>query len=252
MRSYSEKNWNLALWNGQKTFVSHPFYQQHLWRKLNGNHLKWDTCPWYWRAALVPFFILLYFLVFPFIVLFDIFSCNNDLLFESPAKLKKRKHDEHEGNFNIKAFSRGLVHTPICRIVIHHFLEALFLSCVFLSTVDPLDEYNVQDVQFYDVIMIIFVILYLMGDIVELWRAGARIIRSFWLIYNFVTSLFLMIGVITTAIGYKWYMDGDDRARLSGNHLANVGTTIFAMTTPLVMLRSSFVINSKILSNIYT
>ena len=91
MRSYSEKNWNLALWNGQQTFVSHPFYQQHLWRKLNGNHLKWDTCPWYWRAALVPFFILLYFLVFPFIVLFDIFSCNNDLLFESPAKLKKQE-----------------------------------------------------------------------------------------------------------------------------------------------------------------
>ena len=30
MRSYSEKNWNLALWNNQKTFVSHPFIRTDL------------------------------------------------------------------------------------------------------------------------------------------------------------------------------------------------------------------------------
>ena len=194
------------------------------WRKLNGKHLKWDTCPWYWQASLVPIFLLVYFLVFPFIVLYDIISCNNDILFESPAKSKEH---EHEGNINIKAFFRGLI---------HHFLEVLFLACVFLSNVDPLDVHDEKDVQWYDVLMIVFVILYLMGDIVELWRAGSRIIRSFWLIYNFVTSLFLMIGVITTAIGYA-NMDHDDRTRLSGNALANVGTSIFAMTTPLVMLR---------------
>ena len=93
MRSYSEKNWNLALWNGQKDFVSHPFYQEHLWRKLNGNHLKWDTCPYYWRALLVVLFMIIYFFIFPFIVLFDIVSCNNDILFESPEKIKKRQYE---------------------------------------------------------------------------------------------------------------------------------------------------------------
>ena len=239
MRSYSEKNWNLALHNDQKNFVSHPFYQQHLWRKLNGNHIKWDTCPWYWRVALVFLFILFYFFVFPFIVLFDILSCNNDILFESPEQLKRHQHEiSCSGKERkVKAFCRGLIHTPIFRIVIHHFLEAFFLVCVFLTTIDPLDVYNEKKMQWYDGLLGMFVTLYLLGDIVELVRARSRF-RSFWLIYNFATSLLMMMGGITTAIAFHCMEDDDDdRARLSGNAVPNVGTTIFAFAAPLAMLR---------------
>ena len=241
MRSYSEKNWNLALWNDQKIFVSHPFYQQHLWRKLNGKYLKWDTCQYHWRALLVISSMFIYFFVFPFIVLFDILSCNNDILFESPEQLKKNQHEPSccKKERKPKRFFRGLIHTPIFRIVIHHFLEAFFLLCVFLSTVDPLDIYNEKKVKWYDGLMIMFVTLYLLGDIVELFRAGSRLFRSFWLIYNFVTSLLMMIGGITSAIAFTYYIDvdSDDRARLSGNAAPNVGATIFAFAAPLAMLR---------------
>ena len=240
MRSYSEKNWNLALWNGQKDFVSHPFYQEHLWRKLNGNHLKWDTCPYYWRALLVVLFMIIYFFIFPFIVLFDIVSCNNDILFESPEKIKKRQYEPSccRKERKLKAFCRGLIHTPIFRIVIHHSLEAFFLVCVFLSTVDPLDIYGEKKVQWYDYLTGMFITLYILGDFVEIYRSGSRFCKSFWVIYNFSTSLLLMIGKITTGSAFCHMDHGDDdRARLSGNAHANVGTTIFAFTAPLVMLR---------------
>ena len=191
MRSYSEKNWNLALHNDQKSLVSHPFYQQHLWRKLNGNHLKWDTCPLLWRIVLVILFMLFYFFIFPFIVLFDILSCNNDILFESPEQLKRHRHEPKE-EIKLKAFCRGLIHTPIFRIVIHHFLEAFFLVCVLLTTIDPLDVYKEKKVQWYDGLLWMFLTLYLLGDIVELFRARSRFWSSFWLIYNFLTSLLMM------------------------------------------------------------
>ena len=240
IRSYSEKNWNLALWNDQKTFVSHPFYQEHLWRKLNGNHLKWDTCPYYWRALLVVLFLIFFFFVFPFIVLFDIVSCNNDILFESPEKIKKRQDEPSccRKESKPKAFIRGLIHTPIFRIVIHHFLEAFFLVCVFLSTVDPLDVYKEKEVHWYDYLTCVYLILYLLGDLVEFHCAGSRFRRSFWLTYNFSTSLLLGIGNITTVTAF-YYMDDDDddRARLSGNAVANVGATITSFSALLVMLR---------------
>ena len=241
MRSYSEKNWNLALWNNQKSFVSHPFYQQHLWRKLKGNHLKWDTRPWYWRTLFVTSFPFTYFVLFPIVVLCDIMSCSNDILFESPEKDKKEEEKsccQKEGRH--KAFLRGLIHTPISRIVIHHILESIFLVLVYLSTIDPLDVYNKADVQWYDVLMVVYVVLYLIGDIVELWRAGSRIFTSFWLIYNFLTSLLLMIGILTAGFAfYCWdnNLDKDDRATLPGHAPANVGTTIYAFTVPFVLCR---------------
>ena len=232
MRSYSEKNWNIALWNGRKSFVSHPFYQQHLWRKLCGRYIKWDECPFHWRALLIILSVAFYFILIPLIVLYDTVSCSNDILFENSSDLNRRTKKERK----YKAFCRGIIHTPIFRITIHHFLESLFIVAVFLSTVDPLEEFNKKQLKWFDVLTVSFVALYLLGDLVELYHAGRRLLRSFWIFYNFVTSLFLMIGIITLGISYS-LLETDDRAKLSGNAPANIGATIFAFTAPLVMLR---------------
>ena len=65
-----EQNWQKALAEGRKEFVSHPFYQQFFRKQLDGEYgYKHRTNPLRWNLINVPFALVL-FCAFPFIVFF--------------------------------------------------------------------------------------------------------------------------------------------------------------------------------------
>ena len=132
-------------------YFSHPFFQDYLWKKACGKkfhhfhnfHLHWKF--YYTIGAILIFF------TYPFIIIFDIMFGNNDIMFLSPEM--KEAEDQSSGccpeNRCIEYY-RKIMHRPVFRIVVHHFMELIFLFTLSLSCIDPLDVPNKLDVHFYD------------------------------------------------------------------------------------------------------
>ena len=76
---------------------------------------------------------------------------NNDIMFLSPEM--KEAEEQYSGccpeNSCIRYY-RKVMHRPVFRIVVHHFMELIFLFTLSLSCIDPLDVPNKLDVHFYD------------------------------------------------------------------------------------------------------
>ena len=85
-------NWNVALWEGHKEFVSHHYYQQFIWEKMTGDNFDWCNYFFFWKILLIPAYLML-FLVYPFVIFIDFFR-EGDILFVPPAvkeaQLKKK------------------------------------------------------------------------------------------------------------------------------------------------------------------
>ena len=223
------ETWNIALWNNHKLFVSHPYYQDYLWKKICGYEFHWENQFFYWKVFNF-FFAILIFFTYPFIALFDTIFGNNDILFKQEPEAK-----EH----SIKAFYRRLMHRPLFRIIVHHTLELTFLLSLFLSTIDPLDVTGKKEIHFYDYILCVFIGSYLLEDIIDIFRRGWASLSSFWHVYTLFTSILLCLGQVIVAIVFEKMLDkgDDDRSELSGNHLANVGAAIFSVGAIFALLR---------------
>merc|ERR1711911_12322 len=199
------KTWNIALWNNHKMFVSHPYYQDYLWRKICGFEFHWENYYCYWKLLYI-FLAILIFFTYPFVVLFDTIFGNNDILFRQEPGTQ-----EH----SVKAFYRRLMHRPIFRIIVHHFLELVFLTCLVLSTIDPLDVIGKKEIHFYDYILCVFIGSYLLEDIIDIFRRGWASLSSFWHGYTFFTSILLCLGQVIVAIVFKkiFAQADDDRSK---------------------------------------
>ena len=219
------ETWNIALWNNHKHLVSHPYYQDYLWKKICGFDFHWENYYFYWKLYYILLAILIFF-TYPFVVLFDtIFG--NDILFR-----QKPGTQEH----SVKAFYRRLMHRPIFRIIVHYFLEIVFLVVLFLSTIDPHDVPGKKQLHYYDYILFVFIGSYLLEDILDIFRRGWTSLSSFWHVYTLVTSTLLCLGQGIMAIGFH-QMTHDDRSKENGNHLANVGAAIFSVGAIFTQLR---------------
>ena len=83
-------NFMKALWEGQKDFVSHPFYQQYLWKQMTGSSKKGSQYRFsepLWNIIYVPYALLL-FCCYPLVVFADFFR-NADILFVQPKDISK-------------------------------------------------------------------------------------------------------------------------------------------------------------------
>ena len=223
------ETWNIALWNNHKLFVSHPYYQDYLWRKICGFEFHWENYYCHWKLLYIILAILIFF-TYPFVVLFDTIFGNNDILF---------KQDTGTQEHSVKAFYRRLMHRPIFRIIVHHFLELVFLACLVLSTIDPLDVIGKKEIHFYDYILCIFIGSYLLEDIIDIFRRGWASLSSFWHGYTLFTSTLLCLGQVIVAIVFRktFFMADDDRSNVNGNHPANVGAAIFSVGAIFALLR---------------
>ena len=225
---HDNETWNIAIWNSHKKFVSHPFYQDFLWKKLCGHNFHWEKYYIKWKILYFILSIILPF-TYPFIVLIDILFRKNDLLFISPVE-----KEEKENKFF--SFYRWAMHKPIFRIIFHHFLETIFLILVFLSTWDPSDTFHAKEIWFYDILLGIFVFSYVIDDIVGLRRRGWANFSSFWHTFNFINSIMFLLGMIVSYWSFN-YLPNDNRATLSGNDSVNIGATVYSIAATFALLR---------------
>ena len=132
---------------------SHPFFQDYLWKKVCGKHFHFDNFHIHWRFIYIIWAILIFF-TYPFIIIIDIIFGKNDIMFVSPEM--KEQEESSQGcccspkENRVMAYYRKVMHRPVFRIVVHHFMELIFLVTISLSALDPLDEPEVLDVNFYD------------------------------------------------------------------------------------------------------
>ena len=224
------ETWNIAIWNNHKLFVSHPYYQDYLWKKICGFEFHWENYYFYWKLFYVLFAIMIFF-TYPFVIFIDTIFGNNDLLFQAPNSNLSREN-------SVKAFYRKIMHRPIFRIIVHHTLECIFLLSLGLATVDPLDVPG-QETQFYDYILCVFIGCYLLEDIFDIFRRGWATLSSFWHGYTLLTSTLLCVGQLVVGVSFEKMMSetDDDRSKRSGNDPVNIGAAIFSVGATFALLR---------------
>ena len=130
---------------------SHPFYQDYLWKKVCGTNFHFDNYHMHWRFIYIVWAILIFF-TYPLVIIIDIIFGKNDILFLSPEmkELEEKSSDCCFRENRVMAYYRKVMHRPVFRIVVHHFMELVFLVTISLSALDPLDKPLVLDVSFYD------------------------------------------------------------------------------------------------------
>ena len=104
-----DDNFMKALWEGRKDFVSHPFYQQYLWKQMTGSGKKGSEYRFsepLWNIVYIPYALLL-FCCYPFVVFADFFR-NADILF-----VPVDGNDIGEKDSLVFGFFQGAIHTPI-------------------------------------------------------------------------------------------------------------------------------------------
>ena len=90
----------------RKEFVSHPFYQQYLWKKMMGDGTSRSSrnkramlpkvLKPFWHCLYGPYVLLLFFF-YPTIIILDLFR-NADILLVSKTELKKINGDGYQEN----------------------------------------------------------------------------------------------------------------------------------------------------------
>ena len=140
------------------------------------------------------------------------------------------------------SYFRIRIHRPILRIINYHIIEVIFLFSLILTLVDPLDEgkdqkEREQQFHFYDSVTMVFIASYCLESALDLGRRKWGSLSSFWTIYNVINYSILALGGLTTLIAFKIDLVDDNRAKLSGNHPVNVGSTLFALGASLSLLK---------------
>ena len=160
---------------------------------------------------------------------------------ENPPAVEQAGADSVREN-GFFAYFRVRIHRPILRIINYHIIEVLFLFSLTLTLVDPLDEdrkiqkNREKQCHFYDYITMVFTASYCLESALDLVRRKWGSLSSFWTIYNMINSTILSVGGLVSLIAWK-PLEDDNRAKLSGNHPVNVGSTLFALGASLSLLK---------------
>ena len=140
------------LMEGRQEFVSHPFHQQYLWRKMIGDSTSKNSrkaramlpkvLQPIWHLLCMPYILLLFFF-YPIIIFLDLFR-NADILFVSRNDLMKRKGKDFQENWIFSHF-RSRMHTPLFRMIVYAAIQLLYLALLVVLVWDPVkvdtDEY---------------------------------------------------------------------------------------------------------------
>ena len=259
-----EKNWQKALHDGCKHFVSHPYYQQYFWKQMTGSgrvkHLHRFSQP-FWNLLYVPYALLL-FCFYPLVVLADSCFRKGDLLFVHPTTLARRqnqlkqsrhrkeeqtfseadgltgKDQEESGRENVFfEFFRSNIHIPVFRMITFHAIQFSYLGLLIISVWNPSETLENTTHHWYSYAATSFTIFFLIEDVLDflhiLFSSRRRKLytKSFWNPFSLFTRLTLVIG---GAFVFYYHLQTNktgnvfakQRAHLSGNHGLNIGMTL--------------------------
>ena len=138
-----ESNFQKSLLDGRKEFVSHPFYQQYLWKQMTGDSTseyrqRMKHCQ-LWNFVYV-FEAIFIFSLYPFIAFADFFR-KADILFVS-----KRRIMQENGNLEpltvkerIFMYFRSKIHTPFFRMIVFCAIQFAYLALLIVTIWDPIN-----------------------------------------------------------------------------------------------------------------
>eukprot|EP00092_Neocalanus_flemingeri_P012459 GFUD01013432.1.p1 GENE.GFUD01013432.1~~GFUD01013432.1.p1 ORF type:complete len:765 (-),score=167.64 GFUD01013432.1:60-2354(-) len=250
-------NWQVALFTGHKDIVSHPNFQQYLWRKMAGDGSINTEIPFkflkdipnlgsttksrmkrvLWNIKNFPLTILTFLFCYPFVVLTD-FLRKGDILFVNPKALEARRLKEIENDVENQQtdnegspqgcfdYFRKRMHIPLFRMIPYLFTKVTYLILLFVSIWHKghsMLEPNFQE-QILLSITFIISISYLVDDTVQLFRPK----YSFWNCFSLLTHLLLVCGAVLMYVSYQFSPIGTNLADLSGNSAVNVSLALFS------------------------
>eukprot|EP00092_Neocalanus_flemingeri_P076011 GFUD01094242.1.p1 GENE.GFUD01094242.1~~GFUD01094242.1.p1 ORF type:complete len:767 (-),score=165.01 GFUD01094242.1:60-2360(-) len=250
-------NWQEALFTGHKDIVSHPNFQQYLWRKMAGDGSINTEIPFkflkdipnlgsttksrmkrvLWNIKNFPLTILTFLFCYPFVVLTD-FLRKGDILFVNPKTLEARRLKEIKNDMENQQtenesspqgcfdYFRKRMHIPLFRMIPYLFTKVTYLILLFVSIWHKghsMLEPNFQE-QILLSITFIISISYLVDDTVQLFRPK----YSFWNCFSLLTHLLLVCGAVLMYVSYQFSPIGTNLADLSGNSAVNVSLALFS------------------------
>ena len=230
-----DDNFMKALWEGRKDFVSHPFYQQYLWKQMTGSSKKGSEYRFsepLWNIVYIPYAYLL-FCCYPIVVFADFFR-NADILF-----VPVEGNDLKEKESLVFGFFQGAIHTPIYRMIVYSTIQFCYLSLLVVSVWNPNETADNTLNHWYVYLAVVMTVIFLIEDGLDYYlksrqKDKARAFESFWNPFSLVSRLILLIGGIISAsylLGSR--AEGVNRADLSGNHELNVGMTFVSVAIGL-------------------
>ena len=239
-----EQNWQKALLEGRKAFVAHPYYQQYFFDRIFGKTKedRMSRCPSLdkitWNLYHVPQVVfavsittigilqaIFFFLFYPFVVFADLFFRNGDLLFLRSETIQRRKGDKAESKEHpFFAFFREKIHTNVYRMIVYHFLYAVYLTILIQPIFNPARKHD------YTCLSAFFAINLLANDIgIYVCNGHKRFWESFWNPYNLAKDLIMTIGLSTVI-----YYGGDrNQANFNGDDPLNIGSTLVSISLGL-------------------
>ena len=151
-----EQNWQVAVWEGRKEFVAHPFFQQYIKKRMDvsskvlGKRMSDKISMWIKSDILLNLIciplLLFVFCLFPFVVVADFFR-EADILFVSDKVWQERQTDEKKKEKLPFRFFRRAIHTKTLSMMVAHLLHALYI--VLLGYIVIARKYNKVEPQLY-------------------------------------------------------------------------------------------------------
>ena len=269
----ADTNWQMALFKGYKDLVSHPNFQQYLWRKMTGDathhlpaihrmpldcltqqipHIKRGL----WNIKNIPLTIFTFIFCYPFVVLADLFR-KGDIMFVNPKALKERRlkkknleklqGDEEGSPKDCFDYFRKRMHIPMFRMIPYFAIQVAYLILLCISIWNPADpvvafadllKHGKTEHLWAAIFMIIAFIIavnFLVDDIIHLFRPQHY--QSFWSIFSLITHLLLVGGAFLAGVSYCGTIKKEELANLSGNDPVNVGMVMLSFGAGLEFFR---------------
>ena len=165
-----------------------------------------------------------------FVVFFDLFR-DADILFVRSETVKNRRRESNGGEANESkffAYFREKIHIKIYRMIIYHFIYAIYLSLLVLMVQKPFgdDHLNGNYWSHWSAALAgFFAINFLVDDIISLVETGPRyFFKSFWFPYKLAKNLIMTVGLVVGAL-----CKNENRADLSGNQPLNIAGSFVAI-----------------------
>ena len=263
-----EQNWQVAVWEGRKEFVAHPYFQQYVKKRMDvsskilGKDMsrrvnKWISSDNIVNLLCTPLSVVI-FCFYPLVVVADFFR-NADILFVSPKvwqeRAKKKKAEEIEPC--VFRFFRRAIHTKTLSMTVAHALHFIYIALlcyiVLAEKLDPpvveapeasvdrkrlrtLGEENKLRKSMKTVF--VFTAMLFFDDLLNFYYKRRRYIKSFWNPFSLFNHLLMLTGLVIT-FHYDTKENSElDRADISGDHPINIGSSLLALGIGLEVFKT--------------
>ena len=261
----AETNWQIALNAGYKGIVSHPNFEQYLWKKIKGpgrtdfpilnkeierlnlpTSIKLNMRRATWCMKNIPLTLFTFLFCYPAAVFLDLFK-NADMLFVSPTALRERLKKEHnsiehhqsEGDWINKgclSYIRNRMHIPMFRMVTYFFIQTMWVGMICFSVLRrnpiPQSTFEITIACTVNLLNMHFLLDDIIGLLVRPYYP-----RSGWRVFSLISHLIIFCGFFTS-VCHHYSGQEVQWADLPGSDPMDVELTFISLALGFEFLRT--------------